>query len=154
MAERRELTMTRRYDAAREEVWAAWTEPARLAKWWGKRGWHVDPATVEMDVRPGGRFALTSEDARGTRMSQVAVYREVVEPERLVLDEPAGDNWHGGAVTTVTFTDLGDGRTRMDFHASIATTEEMAQTAAGGIADTLDRLGEHLTTEPTEERSA
>jgi hypothetical protein len=42
----------------------------------------------------------------------------------------------------------------MDFHASIATSEEMAQTAAGGIADTLDRLGEHLTTQPTEERSA
>ncbi|HYI37660.1 MAG TPA: SRPBCC domain-containing protein [Thermoleophilaceae bacterium] len=155
MAERREIAMTREYDAPREEVWAAWTEPARLATWWGKRGWHVDPATVEMDVRPGGRFALTSEDARGNRMPQSAVYREVVAPERLVIDEPAADNWHGGAVTTVTFTDLGDGRTRMEFRASIATTEEMAQTAAGGVADTLDRLGEHLTTtEHTEEQSA
>ena len=154
MAERREIAMTRHYDAPREEVWAAWTQPHRLATWWGKRGWHVDPATVEMDVRPGGRFALTSEDARGNRMPQTAVYREVVEPERLVIDEPAEENWHGGAVTTVTFTDLGDGRTRMDFRAQIATSQEMAQTAAGGIADTLDRLGEHLTTQPTEERSA
>lgn len=71
-----------------------------------------------MDVRPGGRFALTSVDPRGNRMSQTAVYREVVEPERLVIDEPAEDNWHGGAVTTVALADLGDGRTRMDFHAA------------------------------------
>jgi uncharacterized protein YndB with AHSA1/START domain len=153
MAERREIEMTRTYEAPRSELWAAWTEPARLAAWWGKRGWNVDPATVEMDVRAGGRFALTSVDARGTRMSQEAVYREVVEPERLVVEEPAEDNWHEGAVTTVTFTDLGDGRTRMDFHASIATTDEMAEMAAGGIASALDRLGEHVTPESTEEQS-
>ncbi len=154
MAERRQIEMTRTYDAPRAELWAAWTEPARLAAWWGKRGWHVDPSTVEMDVRPGGRFALTSVDGSGQRMSQWGRYREVVEPERLVIDEPAQDNWHDGAVTTVTFTDLGDGRTRMDFHAAIATTEEMAQTAAGGMASTLDRLAEHLTTEHTEEQTA
>ncbi len=154
MAERREIEMTRVYDAPRSELWAVWTEPARLATWWGKRGWHVDPATVVMDVRPGGRFALTSVDARGNRMPQSAVYREVVEPERLVIHEPAEGNWHDGAETGVTFIDLGDGRTRMDFRASIATTEDMAQTAAGGIASTLDRLAEHLTTYPTEEQTA
>lgn len=154
MAERREIAMTRVYDAPRPELWAAWTEPARLASWWGKRGWHVDPATIEMDVRPGGRFALTSVDARGNRMSQTAVYREVVEPERLIIDEPAQDNWHDGAQTTVTFTDLGDGRTRMDFRAAIATTEDMARTAAGGIASTLDRLAEYLATDHTEEQTA
>jgi uncharacterized protein YndB with AHSA1/START domain len=154
MAEEREVAISRVYDAPPAELWAAWTEPSRLAVWWGKRGWNVDPASVTMDVRPGGRFALTSADGQGNEMSQVATYREVVEPERLVIDEPSSGNWHDGTVTTVTFTDLGEGRTRMDFRAVIATTEEMARTAAGGIASTLDRLAEHVTTDDTEEQPA
>lgn len=153
MADTREIAISRVYDAPRAELWAAWTEPARLATWWGKRGWRVDPATVTMDVRPGGRLALTSVDDRGNEMSQSLVYREVVEPERLVIDEPAEGNWHGGAVTTVALADLGDGRTRMDFHAAIVTTEEMAETAAGGIASTLDRLAEHVSTHHDKEQS-
>jgi uncharacterized protein YndB with AHSA1/START domain len=154
MAEPRVVEFSRTYDAPRRELWAAWTEPARLAGWWGKRGWNVDPATVTMDVRPGGRFALTSRDGAGNEVSQEGTYREVAEPERLVFEEPAAGNWHEGAMTTVTFTDLGDGRTRMDLRAEIGTTEEMAETAAGGMASTLDRLAEHLKPDDPKEQNA
>ena len=152
MAEPRVVEFTRVYDAPRADLWSAWTEPARLAAWWGKRGWNVDPESVTMEVRPGGRFELTSIGPGGERMAQSATYREVAEPERLVVEEPAAGNWHDGAVTSVTFTDLGDGRTRVDLRAEIGTTKEMAETAAGGITSTLDRLGEHLTTDHTKEQ--
>jgi uncharacterized protein YndB with AHSA1/START domain len=74
----------------------------------------------------------------------VGVYREVVEQERLVLDEPAEGSWHEGAESAVTFTDLGDGRTEVVIRATIQTTDEMRQSAERGMRATFDRLGEHL----------
>ena len=141
----REITITRVFDAPRELVWKAWTEPDQLARWWGPRGWTTPPSAITMDVRPGGLFRLTSiSDADGAQMPTEAVYREVVEPERLVVDEVAEDAWHSGAVTVITFTDLGDGRTEMVFHTTIQTTEEMRAAAEAGLASALDRLAEHL----------
>jgi len=141
----REIRLTRVFDAPREAVWKAWTEPDQLARWWGKRGWTARRSTVTMDVTPGGVFRLTSvSDDDGAEMSQEGVYREVVEQERLVLEEPADGSWHSGAVTVVTFTDLGDGRTELDCHTTIHTTDEMRAVAEGGMASSLDRLAEQL----------
>jgi uncharacterized protein YndB with AHSA1/START domain len=132
-----EITITRVYGAPRELVWKAWTEPAQLARWWGRRGWNAVPSTILMDVRPGGAFHVnTVSEADGAELATSGVYREVVEFERLVLDGA------GGALTTVTFTDLGDGRTEMSFH----TTAPVGERAAGGLASAFDRLAEHLNT--------
>jgi uncharacterized protein YndB with AHSA1/START domain len=141
----REVTITRVFDAPRGLVWKEWTEPERLAAWWGARGWSAPPERIEMDVRPGGRFRATSvSDEDGTEMTQEGVYREVVEPERLVIEEAAEGAWHGGATTVVTFADLGDGRTEMVFRTTIRTTEEGLDAAASGLAAAFDRLSEHL----------
>jgi len=139
MTATREITITRVYDAPRELVWKAWTEPERLATWWGKRGWSTPVSTVTMDVRPGGIFRLTSvSDEDGREMQLEAVYREVVEPERLSFG-PA----------TVTFTDLGDGRTEMTFHTTVEMTAETREAAEGGLKSAFDRLAEHLATTTT-----
>ena len=141
----REITITRVFDAPRELVWKAWTEPDQLARWWGPRGWTAPPSAITMDVRPGGLFRVTSvSDADGAEMPMEAVYREVVEPERLVVDEVAEGAWHSGALTVVTFTDLGDGRTEMVFHTTIQTIDEMRDAAEAGLASAFDRLAEHL----------
>ncbi len=141
-----EITVTRVLDASRELVWKAWTEPDQLAQWWGPRGWSNPVETITRDVRPGGTFRVTSvSDEDGSTMTSQGVYREVVEPERLVLEEPAEDAWHEGAMSEVTFTDLGDGRTEMVLRATIQTTDEMRGVAEAGMADSLDRLAEHLT---------
>ena len=140
----REITITREYDAPRELVWRAWTEPDQLASWWGPRGWSTAADGVVMDVRPGGAFRVTSTGEDGGRMTVEGVYREVAEPERLVLEEDGAGAWHEGAVSEVTLTDLGDGRTRMDFRSTIRTTAEMASHAEAGLAATFDRLAEHL----------
>ena len=128
------IAITRVYDAPRELVWKAWTEPDQLARWWGRRGWNAVRSTITMDVRPGGAFYVNTVSADGAELATDGVYREVVEPERLVLGNAEG------ALTTVTFTDLGDGRTEMTFQ----TTATMGERAAGGLASAFDRLAEHL----------
>jgi uncharacterized protein YndB with AHSA1/START domain len=141
----REMTITRVFDAPRELVWKAWTEPDRLARWWGKRGWRTPPSTITMDVRPGGTFRLLSvSDEDGTEMSTEAVYREVVEPERLAFAEVPRDGCHEGAVGVVTFTDLGDSRTEMVFHTTMRAIGEPGGAAEAGLASAFDRLAEHL----------
>jgi uncharacterized protein YndB with AHSA1/START domain len=139
-----EIAITRVYEAPRELVWRAWTEAEELVQWWGPPGWSTSLDTVTMDVRPGGDFRLTSVSDQGDEMPVVGVYREVVELERLVLDEPAEGSWHEGAESTVTFTDLGGGRTEVVIRAIIQTTDEMRETAQRGMSETFDRLGEHL----------
>jgi uncharacterized protein YndB with AHSA1/START domain len=139
-----EITITRTYDAPRDAVWSAWTEPEQLVQWWGPPGWSTPLETVTMEVRPGGTFRLTSVSGDGTEMPVVGVYREVVEPERLVLDEPPEHAWHEGSVSVVTFTDLGGGRTEVAIRATINTTDEMRENAERGMNATFDRLGKHL----------
>jgi uncharacterized protein YndB with AHSA1/START domain len=96
------IEITRVYDAPRQAVWDAWTRPEQLAKWWGKRGWTARLDDLELDVRPGGAFRITTvNDQDGSEMTNDGVYTEVSEPERLAWGE-----------TVVTFTDLGDGRPR------------------------------------------
>ena len=128
----RRISITRVFDAPREEVWRAWTEPERIAQWWGKRGWSTPVASVELDVRPGGVFRLNSiNDADGREMPMDAVFTEVIEPERL-----------GFGTSSVTFIDLGDGRPEMRFEATVAA--DVADSAAGGLASAFDRLEELL----------
>ena len=139
-----QIEITRVYDVPRELVWRAWTRPEELVQWWGPPGWSTALETVTMDVRPGGDFRLTSVSDQGVEMPVVGVYREVVEYERIVLDEPAELAWHEGSESVVTFADLGDGRTEVVIRATIQTTDEMRQTAERGMRETFDRLGEHL----------
>jgi uncharacterized protein YndB with AHSA1/START domain len=140
----RTIVAKRVLDAPRQLVWRAFTEPAQLACWWGPPGWSTDPAEVSMDVQPGGEFRVNSVSDEGERMPVVAVYREVAEPKRLVIEEPGDGNWHEGAVTEVTFTELGDDRTELVLRSTVRTTEEMARHAEGGMNASLDRLAELL----------
>jgi uncharacterized protein YndB with AHSA1/START domain len=133
-----EITITRIFDAPRERVWAAWTDPVQIARWWGKRGWSTPPASVMLDVRPGGTFRLNSvNDEDGREMPLETTYREVAPPERLSF-----------GAATVTFTDLGDGRTEMVFRTTVEMTDDTRRAAEGGLASAFDRLSEHLKGSP------
>jgi uncharacterized protein YndB with AHSA1/START domain len=146
----REIAITRIFDAPRELVWAAWTDPAQLAAWWGRRGWSTPPESVTMDVRPGGAFRLNSiSEADGSEMPQEFAYREVVEPERLVFEQRGGAG-PPGREATVTFTDLGDGRTEMIFETRIEASEELRDRAEAGLRSAFDRLAEQFAPRPQE----
>jgi uncharacterized protein YndB with AHSA1/START domain len=123
-----EITITRVYDAPRELVWRAWTEPERLATWWGKRGWNAVLDSIVIEPWPGGTFRVTTVNAEGAEMTTEGTFAEVVEHERLAFG--AG---------RVTFTDLGDGRTEMVFE-----TSTPSEAAEGGVRSAFDRLAEHL----------
>jgi uncharacterized protein YndB with AHSA1/START domain len=128
----REIEITRVFDAPRERVWRAWTEPGELVAWWGRRGWTAQRDSLTMDLRPGGRFRVVSvSDEDGREQVTEGVYAEIVEPERLSF----GD-------ATVTLTDLGDGRTRMDFRTRLP--EDVPDVAAAGLASAFERLADHL----------
>ena len=143
----REITITRVFDAPRELVWKAWTEPEHLARWWGPEGRSTPIDSITLDVRPGGTFRLSSiDDVRGDDMVTLATFREVVEPERLVVEEAAEDSWHDGAVSEITLTTLEDGRTEMRFRSTIHTTEDMIAIAEVGLTSAFDRLAEQLAT--------
>jgi uncharacterized protein YndB with AHSA1/START domain len=123
-----ELRITRVYEAPRERVWKAWTEPERLARWWGKRGWNAVLDSIVIEPWSGGAFRVTTVNDAGAEMTTEGTFAEVVEHERLVFSEGR-----------VTFTDLGDGRTEMVFH---TTTESEA--AERGLNSAFDRLAEQL----------
>ena len=141
----REITVTRVFDAPRDAVWKAWTEPAQLAHWWGAPGWTTPESRISVDLRVGGTMRVTSvSDAHSGEMTTVGTFTEIVEPERLSFQEASEDSWHEGADSTVTFTDLGAGRTEMTLRSTVHTTDEMAGRAEAGMRGALDRLAELL----------
>jgi uncharacterized protein YndB with AHSA1/START domain len=145
MDDQQEVTITRVYDAPRELVWRAWTEPDELARWWGTAGWSVVEGSIVADTRVGGTFRIGMvRDDGGAEMQTEGVYREVWPPEHLVFEEPSEGNWHGGGVSTLTLTELEGGRTRMELHTIVATTEEMKGVMERGMGENMDRLGRHL----------
>jgi uncharacterized protein YndB with AHSA1/START domain len=139
----RELSATRVLAAPRELVFRAWTEPDRLAKWWGPRGFTT--TTHAMDLRPGGTWRYTMHGPDGRDYLNRIRYREVVPPERLVY-EHGGDDEAVQFHVTVTFEDLG-GRTRLSMHSIFPSAADLARVvkeyrADKGMVQHLDRLGE------------
>ncbi|MEU1942627.1 SRPBCC domain-containing protein [Streptomyces sp. NPDC020125] len=129
-----EITITRDLDAPRETVWRVWTEPEYFARWFG-----AAPESVALDVRPGGAWKANITTPGG-EMPMRGVYREVVGQERLVwtLDPP-----QGVMEMTATFTELGDGRTRVVLRQPAPPQEQCAQ-AEEGAAQLLDSFAKVL----------
>ena len=77
------LRLSRRFKASRRAVFAAFTDPAALAQWWGPEG--MTAPLVELDVRPGGRWRTCMRNASGEDYCAHGVYQEVEPPARLVM---------------------------------------------------------------------
>ncbi len=130
----REFTITRVFDAPRELVWKAWTDPDQVARWFGPRGFTTPRSTIRMDVRPGGGFELTMvSDDDGTDYPSGGTFLEVEEPERLVWRDRDID-----LLVTITFVDLG-GRTEMTCHVAGRTG---GAEAYDGWSTSLDKLAD------------
>ena len=133
-------------DAPRELVWAAWTEPKRMAQWWGPHGF-TNPV-CEIDARPGGAIRIHMRGPDGSVYPMTGTFREVLPPKRLVFTAVAEDldgNPHLEALTTVTFEEEG-GRTKVTVQASAVGLSPLApQMLAGmdaGWTQSLERLAE------------
>ena len=141
----RELEITRVFDAPRELVFTAWTDPGQLARWWGPHGFSAP--SVALDVTPGGAWrTCMRNDADGGELWASGVYREVVAPERLVFsyawDTADGAPGHETLVT-VTFDDLGD-KTRMTFRQAVFQSVQERDEHRGGWSQCFDELAAYL----------
>ncbi|MGN9838425.1 SRPBCC family protein [Nonomuraea sp. H19] len=138
--------LTRIFDARRELVWAAWTDPERFSRWFGPRTMATPVGRITLDARPGGiwRASLVGDD--GFEVTLDGTYREVAEPERLVFTTGDPDDPGDGpaSVVTIDFAEVG-GKTEMRFHQyGVNTDPEHAEQAKAGWLEFFDRLAEHV----------
>lgn len=141
-----QVTVTRVFDAPRQLVWNAWTRPDEFAAWFGTPPFTTPVSTVAMDVRPGGAWRATQVSADGTtELPFVGRYREVAQPERLVLtfENPADPSDPNVELATVAFRDLG-GRTEMTLHQEGHLPHEQYGQLKEGYNLFFDRLAAHL----------
>jgi uncharacterized protein YndB with AHSA1/START domain len=145
---RREVTITRLFDAPRRLVFRMWIDPHHVAQWWGPRGF-VNPV-CEIDARPGGAIRIVMRGPDGGESPVSGIFDEVAEPERLVFTARCGGEGRSPLVevrTTVTFAEQG-GKTKVTVHASAVVPEGAdAQALEGmeeGWAQTLVRLDDLL----------
>jgi uncharacterized protein YndB with AHSA1/START domain len=107
----REIVITRVFDAPRELVFEAWTDPERVVEWWGPRSFTT--TMHEIDVRPGGVWRFTMHGPDGTDYANRVVFVEVVKPEHLVYNHgPEGQSDVKEFHVAATF-DEEDGKTRI-----------------------------------------
>ena len=96
---------TREFDAPRELVWQAWSDPKHLSQWWGPDGFTTTTNTFEM--RPGGVWRFVMHGPDGRDYENRVTFDEVVKPERLAYHHGGGDDVEPVQFRTiVTFEDL------------------------------------------------
>lgn len=141
----REIMLTRAFDAPRELVFEAMSDPDHIPKWWGPR--YLTTTVDKLDARPGGRWRFIQHDAQGNEYAFNGEYREIVPPERIVLTfEFEGMPGHV-VLQTMTLQEV-DGKTVLTARSLFDNAEDrngMLQSGmAEGAADTYDRLEELL----------
>ncbi|HEY8757804.1 MAG TPA: SRPBCC family protein [Candidatus Limnocylindria bacterium] len=140
-----ELHLTREFDAPRDLVWKAMTDPALMSRWWGPRQYKTVVDT--MDVRPGGKWRMRNIAADGGEHAFRGEYREIVPPERIVMTfeyEPLPGHI---SVETMTLTER-DGRTLLTVRDQFASKEDLDGMVNSGMEsgarETYERLDELL----------
>ena len=101
-----QILMTREFDAPRELVWRAYTEPVLVSRWWpGKRG---TMQSCEIDLRVGGSWRYVMIASEGFEVAFHGEYREIADGERIVNTEVFEGAPGPGIVVTTTFVADGD----------------------------------------------
>jgi uncharacterized protein YndB with AHSA1/START domain len=150
------LVITRLFDAPRELVWKAWTEPETSMKWWGPKGFTCPVCRI--DLRVGGAYFNCMRSPEGQDYWSTGVYREIVPPKRLVCTDSFADGQgnivpatHYGMsadfplemLVTVTFEEQ-DGKTRLTLrHAGLPPGEDLDNCRVGWN-ESFDKLAEVL----------
>ena len=137
----RAIVSERVFDASPEEIFGAFSDPARLAGWWGPMGF--TNRFEEFDFRPGGAWRFVMRGPDGAEYRLVKEFVEVVPAERLVIRQVDGSH---GFTMTITLADEG-GRTRMTWRMLFDDPEEgerVREFIAGANEQNFDRLAAHL----------
>jgi uncharacterized protein YndB with AHSA1/START domain len=145
---KQEIIITREFDAPRELVFRAFTDPQLIPQWWGPG--YLSTEVDKMDVRAGGEWRWINRDAQGNAFAFHGVYHEVLAPVRIIDTfefEGLPETGHV-SLETLTLEALPGGRTRLTAHTvfqSVADRDGMLQSGMeAGVRETYDRLEELL----------
>ena len=110
----RDLVLERTLDAPAEALFRCWTEADLLKQWFAPKPYTTPEAVL--DVRPGGSSRIVMQSPEGQPMPNVGVYLEVAPGKKLVFTDAFTEAWAPAAkpfmAVTLTFEDLGDGRSK------------------------------------------
>lgn len=150
-----ELVITRTFDAPRESVWNAWTDPEQVKKWWGPKDFTAPVSKI--DLRVGGKTLNCMRGPDGKDYWSTGVFREIVPNEKLVMtdsfSDPQGNpvpasqygmegDWPNELLVTVKFEES-NGKTKMTLqHAGLP--EEAREMCEAGWNESFDKLAESL----------
>lgn len=152
----RELVITRVFDAPRELVWKAWTDPEHASRWWGPKGYTAP--VCKIDFRVGGKYLFCMRSPEGRDYWSTGTYREIIPLEKIVVTDSFADSegnvipasqlgmpgeWPLELLVTITFEDLGEGKTKMTLH-HVGLPNEMSEPAGMGWNESFDKLAESL----------
>jgi uncharacterized protein YndB with AHSA1/START domain len=145
----REIVLSRVFDAPRELVWDAMTDPKKVIHWWGPRGFTM--TIEEMDLRPGGVWKHVMHGPDGTDYPNYSVFKEITKPERIVYSHGGGKK-DGPSVNfemTWTFDVVEENKTKLTLRQVYASNEDRDTVAKvygaiEGGKECLARLGEFL----------
>ncbi len=144
------VKITRIFDFPRESVFRMWTDPKKLAKWWGPAG--CVTLLSEVDPRPGGAMRVDQRNSDGSFHSFNATFSKVIPPELLVFRNASpgtADFSPWEALYTVTFEEPGPGRTRMTAVTEVVAgpegeRESLKEAYREGWGQSLDKLQKAL----------
>ena len=157
-----DFVITRVFEAPRELVWKAFTDPGHMQHWWGPKGSTI--VASKMDLRVGGTYLGAMRDPSGRVMWAKFVYRDIVPPQRLVWEHsfsdenggltrhPLSPTWPLTLLTTVTFEERSPDETTLTLRWAPlnATPEEQATFDAAhagmtqGWGGSFDQLAAYL----------
>lgn len=146
------LIFTRIFDAPRELVFQALSDPEHLSKWWGPKYWTI--TVNKMDFREGGTWHYCMESPDGDMKSWgKSFYEEIVEPERIVYkdyfsDEEGNINENmPGIKITLTLIEH-EGKTKLVNHAQFSSEDTLKSLLdmgmVQGFTESWDKLELHL----------
>jgi uncharacterized protein YndB with AHSA1/START domain len=137
------LTLKRRLAAPAEKVYAAWTDPAQLVRWFGPSNTVPDSVRAELDVRVGGRFRASFKTDDGEHHEVGGTYREVVPNEKLVFSWAWHTTPERESLVTVLIKSEGEGVMLTLTHEQFF-DERARDGHKRGWAGTLEKLERYL----------
>jgi uncharacterized protein YndB with AHSA1/START domain len=131
--EKKEVKITRIFNAPRVLVFEAWTNPKHIELWWGPQGF--TNKVCQADAHPGGKIYIEMKSPDGTVYPMNGVYKEIIKPEKIVFVSGALDQ-NGRNIfevlNTVTF-DEENGHTKLTLHAIVENISDEARPYVDGM---------------------
>ncbi|MFH1194328.1 MAG: SRPBCC domain-containing protein [bacterium] len=153
MTNQNELVITRVFDAPRESVWEAWTDPARTMQWWGPKNYTTPVSKI--DLREGGKYLNCMRSAEGQDYWSTGTYKEIIPLEKIVCTDsfadengnavPAshygmpGDEWPMELLVKIELEDL-NGKTKMTLTHSGIPAGELREMTGKSWNESFDKL--------------